>query len=81
MEAKRTAEIRQLRGLKNLAWLSWGQISRLAAALAVEPVAKREVFIDEKQRLPERAFVLLTGVNCAETATPVRLSLLYWPTA
>ena len=62
MEAKRTAEIRQLRGLKNLAWLSSRQINRLAGALAIEPMAKREIFIDEKKRLPELAVILLSGV-------------------
>jgi len=62
MEAKRTAEIRQLRGLKNLAWLSARQINRLAGMLAIETVAKREIFIDEKKRSPEFAFILLAGV-------------------
>ena len=47
MEAKRTVEIRKLRGLKNLAWLSTHQINRLAPALTIQTVDKREIFIDE----------------------------------
>lgn len=62
MEAKRTAEVRQLRGLKNLAWLSSRQINRLAAALAIQAAAKREIFIDEKHPSPELAVILLSGV-------------------
>jgi len=62
VESKSTAEIGQLRGLKNLAWLSARQINRLAAALAIETVDKREIFIDDRQHSPEFAFILLAGV-------------------
>jgi CRP-like cAMP-binding protein len=61
MEAKRTVEIRQLRGLKNISWLSAPQINRLAGALSIDKVAKREIFIDERLS-PELAFILLSGV-------------------
>jgi len=62
MEPERTAEISQLRGLKNLAWLSSSQIKRLAAALQTGEVEKREIFINDKQHSPELAFILLSGV-------------------
>src|SRR5437899_7242934 len=62
MEAKRTAEIGQLRGLKNLAWLSSSQIMRLAAALQTGEVEKREIFINDQRHSPELAFILLAGV-------------------
>src|SRR5712671_1247454 len=61
MEAKRAAEVRQLRGLKNISWLSSRQITRLAAALSMDTVAKREIIIDDKHS-PELAFILLSGV-------------------
>jgi len=38
------------------------QINRFATALAIEAVAKHEIFVDEKKRSPERAFILLSGV-------------------
>src|SRR5258707_6878637 len=61
MEAGRAAEIRNLRGLKNISWLSARQLNRLAAALAVSAVEKREIIIDDKHS-PESAYVLLSGV-------------------
>jgi len=61
MEAKRAAEVRQLRGLKNISWLSSRQITRLAAALSMDTVAKREIIIDDRHS-PELAFILLSGV-------------------
>src|ERR1700674_4923477 len=61
MEAGRAAEIRNLRGLKNISWLSARQLNRLAAALAISAVEKREIIIDDKHS-PESAYVLLSGV-------------------
>src|ERR1700687_2126517 len=61
MEAGRAAEIRNLRGLKNSSWLSARQLNRLAAALAISAVEKREIIIDDKHS-PESAYVLLSGV-------------------
>src|ERR1019366_3489783 len=61
MEAQRAAEIRSLSGLKNISWLSARQLDRLAAALSISRVEKREIIIDDK-RSPESAYILLSGV-------------------
>ena len=58
---ERAARIRRLRGLKNISWLSARQLNRLAAALAVTTIDKREIIIDDKHS-PDTAYVLLTGV-------------------
>ncbi|HVB55165.1 MAG TPA: Crp/Fnr family transcriptional regulator [Candidatus Acidoferrales bacterium] len=57
----RASEIRRLRGLKNISWLSSRQLNRLAEALKVSHVKKRGVIFD-KRRSPEAAYVLLSGV-------------------
>jgi CRP-like cAMP-binding protein len=61
MTARRTAEIRNLRGLKNISWLSSRQLNRLAAALSMTAVEKREIIIDDKHSA-ESAYILLSGV-------------------
>src|SRR5580704_1249171 len=61
MNAGRAAEIRNLRGLKNISWLSSRQLNRLATALSMNEVEKREIIIDDKHS-PESAYVLLSGV-------------------
>jgi CRP/FNR family transcriptional regulator len=61
MREGRPAEIRKLRGLKNISWLSSRQLNRLAAALSMSMVEKRGIIIDDKHS-PESAFVLLSGV-------------------
>src|SRR3984957_6938433 len=61
MNAERAAEIRNLRGLKNISWLSSRQLNRLAAALSMNEVDKREIIIDDKHS-PESAHILLSGV-------------------
>jgi CRP-like cAMP-binding protein len=61
MNAGRATEIRNLRGLKNISWLSARQLNRLAGAIAVNAVEKREIIIDDKHS-PESAYVLLSGV-------------------
>jgi CRP-like cAMP-binding protein len=61
MNAGRAADIRHLRGLKNISWLSWRQLNRLAAAISISAVEKREVIIAEKHS-PESAYILLSGV-------------------
>jgi CRP-like cAMP-binding protein len=60
MNAGRTAEIHNLRGLK-ISWLSSRQLNRLAAALSMSAVEKREIIIDDRHS-PESAYVLLSGV-------------------
>jgi CRP/FNR family transcriptional regulator, cyclic AMP receptor protein len=61
MNAGRAAEVRNLRGLKNISWLSSRQAKRLAAALSMSAVKKREIIIDD-QHSPESAYILLSGV-------------------
>jgi CRP-like cAMP-binding protein len=61
MDAERAADIRNLRGLKNISWLSSRQLNRLAAALSMNEVEKREIIIDDKHS-PETAYILLSGV-------------------
>src|ERR1700720_2903472 len=63
MNVERATEIRHLRGLKNISWLSARQLNRLAAALAVSVVEKREIIIDDKHS-PESVYVSLSGVAC-----------------
>src|SRR5271154_7517733 len=61
MATVRATQIRQLRGLRNLSWLSARKLNQLAAALVVSTVEKREVIITEKSP-PEAAYVLLSGI-------------------
>jgi CRP-like cAMP-binding protein len=61
MNAGRAAEVRNLRGLKNISWLSSRQLKRLAAAVSMSAVKKREIIIDDKHS-PESAYILLSGV-------------------
>jgi len=56
-----TAGARSLQGLKNIAWLTSRQRTRLADALKISWV-KRHGVIFEKRRSPEAAYVLLSGV-------------------
>ena len=53
--------IGRLRGLLNLSWLTSRQLKRLADALIISRVAKHGTIFD-KQRSPEYAYVLLSGV-------------------
>src|SRR5579863_4883104 len=61
MVTARDSELRRLRGLKNISWLSSRQLNRLAEALKISQVKKRGVIFDKK-RFPEAAYVLLSGV-------------------
>jgi CRP-like cAMP-binding protein len=61
MNAERAADIRNLRGLKNISWLSSRQLNRLAGTLAMNAVEKREIIIDDRHS-PDSAYVLLSGV-------------------
>jgi hypothetical protein len=56
MKARRAAEILSLSGLKNISWLSARQLDRLAAALSISRVEKREIIIDDKHS-PESAYI------------------------
>jgi CRP-like cAMP-binding protein len=61
MNAGRAAEVRNLRGLKNISWLSSRQLKRVAAELSMSAVKRREIIIDDKHS-PESAYILLSGV-------------------
>src|SRR5246500_3657084 len=61
MRNVRVSEIRRLRGLKNISWLTSRQLNRLGDALMMSRVAKRGIIFDEKHS-PESAYVLLSGV-------------------
>src|SRR5271154_679977 len=61
MATVRATQIRQLRGLRNLSWLSARKLNQLAAALVVSTVEKRDIIITEKSP-PEAAYVLLSGI-------------------
>ncbi len=55
------SEIRRLRGLKNISWLTSRQLNPLAEALNMSQVKRRGIVFDKK-RSPEAAYVLLSGV-------------------
>jgi len=61
MEAKRAAEVRQLRGLKNISWLSSRQITRTRRRALHGHGREAGIIIDDKHS-PELAFILLSGV-------------------
>lgn len=63
MRAVRVSEIRRLRGLKNISWLTSRQLNRLVDALTLSGVEKHDVIFDEKHS-PESAYLLLSGVAC-----------------
>jgi CRP/FNR family transcriptional regulator len=50
-----------LRGLKNISWLTSRQLNKLADALVTSRVEKRGIIFDEA-KIPESAYVLLSGV-------------------
>src|SRR5690242_18875570 len=61
MRAVRMPGIRNLRGLKNIAWLTSRRLNRLADALKISRVHKRGIIFDKKHSA-ESAYVLLSGV-------------------
>jgi CRP-like cAMP-binding protein len=61
MRVCREPGISQLRGLKNISWLTSRQRAKLADALAVGRIERRGIIFDERQS-PENACVLLSGV-------------------
>src|SRR6202158_3734861 len=61
MDAVRASEIRRLRGLKNISWLTPRQLTRLVKALTLSRIEKRGIIFDEKHS-PESAYVLLSGI-------------------
>src|SRR5271163_4984329 len=61
MRTARISGVRELRGLKNISWLTARKQNRLADALVLSRVPKHGVIFDKKHS-PESAYVLLTGV-------------------
>jgi CRP-like cAMP-binding protein len=61
MRTERTSEIRSLAELKNISWLTSGQLERLADALTTSRVAKRGIIFDEKHSA-DSAYILLSGI-------------------
>jgi CRP-like cAMP-binding protein len=61
MRTAPTPAVRRLRGLKNIAWLTYRQLNRLADALKIGRVKKHGIIFDKKHS-PEAAYVLLSGV-------------------
>ena len=61
MRAVRESEIRRLRGLKNISWLTSRQLNRLVDALTLSRIEKRDIIFDDKHSA-ESAYLLLSGV-------------------
>jgi CRP-like cAMP-binding protein len=61
MNTRRADGNRNLRGLKNISWLSARQLKRLAAALSVDTMERRGIIIDDKHSA-ESVYILLSGV-------------------
>jgi CRP/FNR family transcriptional regulator, cyclic AMP receptor protein len=81
MPAKRIVEVRSLRRLKNMSWLSAQRVERLARALVVSTVAKREIVFDEKS-VPESVYILLSGIariTCRNRKGQRRLVIMVAP--
>jgi CRP/FNR family transcriptional regulator, cyclic AMP receptor protein len=81
MRGKRIPEVRGLRRLKNLSWLSAQRVERLARALIVSTVEKREIIFNEKN-VPESVYILLSGIariTCRNRKGQRRLVILVAP--
>jgi CRP/FNR family transcriptional regulator, cyclic AMP receptor protein len=61
MSTVAVSELRSLRGLKNIAWLTARQLNKLAAALTVTRFDKLAIIFDQG-KTPESAHVLLSGI-------------------
>ena len=61
MRAARASGVRNLQGLKNIAWLTAHQLERLSKALTVSTIEKHAIIFDEKYS-PDSAYILLRGV-------------------
>jgi CRP/FNR family transcriptional regulator, cyclic AMP receptor protein len=61
MRAARVSGVRRLRELKNISWLTSRQLNRLADALTVSRVKKRDIIFDDEHSA-DSAYVLLSGV-------------------
>lgn len=61
MSAARASGARNLRGLKNISWLTARQLDKLSVELTVSVVEKSSILFDEKHS-HDAAYILLTGV-------------------
>lgn len=61
MSAARASGARNLRGLKNISWLTTRQLDRLYNALTMSTIERGAIIFDENDS-PDAAYVLLTGV-------------------
>lgn len=61
MSATRVSEVRKLKGLKNISWLTPRQLNKVAGALSVNPTEKRGQIFDEKDN-SDCCYILLSGV-------------------
>src|SRR3977135_520258 len=57
----RASEVRKLKGLKNISWLTTRQLNKLAGALSVNGVERRTQIFDERDT-SDNVYVLLSGV-------------------
>jgi CRP-like cAMP-binding protein len=60
MNVIQTSEVRKLKGLKNISWLTTRQLDKLASALSVNGIERRGQIFDERHT-SDRVHVLLSG--------------------
>src|SRR5579864_9765049 len=81
MPAKRILEVRGLKRLKNMSWLSAERVDKLARALNVSTVEERGIIFDEKS-VPESVYILLSGIariTCRNRKGQRRLVIMVAP--
>jgi CRP-like cAMP-binding protein len=61
LKKARASEVRKLKGLKNISWLTARQLNKLAGALSVNGVERRTQIFDESDT-SGNVYVLLSGV-------------------
>jgi len=61
MRTAELSQLRSLRGLKNISWLTKRQLDKLAAVVTVTTFDKRAIIFDES-KTSEAAYILLSGV-------------------
>jgi CRP-like cAMP-binding protein len=81
MSAKRISRVQALRRLKDISWLSAQRVDRLARALVMSTVERREIIFDEKS-VPESVYILLSGIariTCRNRKGQRRLVIMVAP--
>ena len=61
LKKARASQVRKLKGLKNISWLTARQLNKLAGALSVNGVERRTQIFDETDT-SGNVYVLLSGV-------------------